>query len=82
MVQSGSLPYVLLLAAVTIGVSVLLWTTIDYAVGELFATAAWGEGSEHADRGHAHLEDLWGWTLALVITSVSLSVIVASRRGA
>lgn len=82
MVQTGSLPYVLLLAVVAIGVSVYLWAILDAAVAEIVVTESWTGGSEETERGRDHILTMWDFALAMVITSVSISVLIASRRRA
>jgi hypothetical protein len=81
MARTGSLPYVFLLAAVTLGVGTLLWVVLDAAVAEVITTQTWGNGSEHATRGRDHALAMWDWALVMVVTSTSISVLVASRRG-
>ena len=81
MARTGSLPYVFLLAAVSIGVAVFLWTVLDAAVAELVFTDQWGSGSEDTERAREHVLAMWDWATVLIVTSVAMTVLIASRRG-
>lgn len=77
----GSLPYILLLSAVAVGLSAFLWGVMDTFVAEVVATSVWDDGSEDAMIGRDHVLALWDWALLLAMISIVLSVIWASRRG-
>lgn len=79
--MSNSLPYVLLLGTVAIGLSVFLYVVLDPTVSAIVATDAWNSGSQETMAGRERLEAMWSAGLVVVISGVSLSVLWASRRG-
>lgn len=79
--MSNSLPYVLLLAVISLGLFALLFGVLDSIVDAVVQTEAWTSGSEETMSGRNRLEAMWNFLPAAVVTGVSMSVLWASRRG-
>lgn len=79
--MSNSLPYVLLLAAVSLGMFAFLYGVLDIIVDAVVQTEVWASGSEETMSGRNRLEAMWSFLPVAIVTGVSVSVLWASRRG-
>lgn len=79
--MARSLPYVLIVAAIGLGVSAYLYILFDQVAAEIFASGTWGTGGEHVVQGQSYLREMWGRLLLVILTGGATTIIIASRRG-
>ncbi|MCU4926921.1 hypothetical protein OB905_13180 [Halobacteria archaeon AArc-dxtr1] len=76
-----SLPYMLLLGAVSFVLMTYLYVVLDPVVTEIVGTSAWQDGSEETMAGRERLLAMWDVALILGLTGIGLTILWASRRG-
>lgn len=81
MARVGSLPYLFILTAIGIGVSVLLWVILDSAIAEVVVQPTWSNGSQQVQRGRESALAMWDYALVMLVTSSAMTILIASRRG-
>lgn len=77
----GSFPYMIVLAALTLGICVYLWVILDVAAVEIMASPTWGNGSTHAIKGQERIANLWRYGLMWTVTGIAFTLILSARRG-
>lgn len=77
--MARSLPYVLLMAVIGLGISAYLFILFDQVAAEIFASGTWGTGGPDATEGQQYVREMWGRTLLLILTGGASTIVIISR---
>lgn len=79
--RSGSLGWVVLAGAVSIGIAGAMWGVFDAAfVDEITATSSWAAPANSVpSQGRAYVLTTWDWLLLIVVLRVGIEALVSSR---
>ena len=75
-----SLPYLYVLGAIAFVLGVFLWVVFDTVAIEILAHETWEDGGEDVQTGRDRVLSMWDVAIVMMLTSISFSLIIASRR--